>query len=93
MSLDKLDLKDFGPENNHNHRYVLVISDKITKSGWTVLLRNKKTQSGKKSFENVPITSKRKPNLIEADPDIGNYYTLQNFSYKTISKFILNILA
>ena len=66
--MDELDLKDFGPENNHNYRYVSVIFDK---SGWTVLLRNEKSQSGKNSFENIPISSKRKPNLIETDPDIG----------------------
>ena len=29
-SLDKLDLKDYGPENNRNFRYVLVTVDDIS---------------------------------------------------------------
>ena len=34
-SLDILDLKDYGPENNRNYRYVLVTIDKFSKYGWT----------------------------------------------------------
>ena len=30
-SLDILDLKDYGPENNKNYRYVLVIIDNFSK--------------------------------------------------------------
>ena len=66
-SLDILDLKDYGPENNRNYRYVLVIIDNFSKFGWTVPLKNKNAQTIKDSFENILINSKRKPNLIETD--------------------------
>ena len=66
-SLDILDLKDYGPENNRGYRYVLVIIDNFSKFGWTVPLKNKNAQTIKDSFENFLINSKRKPNLIESD--------------------------
>ena len=66
-SLDILDLKDYGPENKRNHRYVLVIIDNFSKYGWTVPLKNKNAQKIKDSFENILISSKIKPNLIESD--------------------------
>ena len=31
-SFDILDLKDYGPENNHNYRYVLVVIDNFSYS-------------------------------------------------------------
>ena len=66
-SLDILDLKDYGPENNRGYRYVLVIIDNFSKYGWTIPLKNKNAQTIKDSFENILISSKRKPNLIESD--------------------------
>ena len=66
-SLDILDLKDYGPENNRGYRYVLVIIDNFSKFGWTVPLKNKNAQTIKDSLENIIINSKRKPNLIETD--------------------------
>ena len=66
-SLDILDLKDYGSENNRGYRYVLVIIDNFSKYGWTIPLKNKNAQSIKGSIENILITSKRKPNLIESD--------------------------
>ena len=66
-SLDILDLKDYGPENNRGYRYVLVIIDNFSKFGWTVPLKNKIARIVKDSFENILISSKRKPNLIETD--------------------------
>ena len=66
-SLDILDLKDYGPKNNRGYRYVLVIIDNFSKYGWTVPLKNKNAQTIKDSFENILISSKRKPNLIESD--------------------------
>ena len=44
-SLDILDLKDYGPENSRNHRYVLVIIDNFSKYGWTVPLKIKNAQT------------------------------------------------
>ena len=66
-SLDILDLKDYGPENNRGYRYVLVIIDNFSKFGWTIPLKNKNAQTKKDSFENTLTNSKRKPNLIESD--------------------------
>ena len=66
-SLDILDLKDYGPENNRGYRYILIIIDNFIKFGWTVPLKNKNAQTIKDSFENILITSKRKPNLVESD--------------------------
>ena len=66
-SLDILDLKDYGPENNRGYRYILVIIDNFSKYGWTIPLKNKNAQTIKDSFENILVSSKRKPNLIESD--------------------------
>ena len=66
-SLDILDLKDYGPENNRGYGYVLITIDNFSKFGWTVPLKNKNAQTIKDSFENILISSDRKPNLIETD--------------------------
>ena len=66
-SLDILDLKDYGPENNRGYRYVLVVIDNFSKFGWTSPLKNKNAQTIKDSFANILLSSKRKPNLIETD--------------------------
>ena len=66
-SLDILDLKDYGPENNRGYRYVLVTIDNFSKFGWTLPLKNKNAQTIKDSFEIILTNSKRKPNLIESD--------------------------
>ena len=66
-SLDILDLKDYGPENNRGYRYVLVTIDNFSKFGWTVPLKNKNALTIKDSFENILLSSKRKPNLIGTD--------------------------
>ena len=66
-SLDISDLKDYGHENNKNYRYVLVIIDNFSKFGRTVPLKNKNAQTIKDSFENISMSSKRRPNLIESD--------------------------
>ena len=49
-SLDILDLKNYGPENNRGCRYVLVIIDNFSEFGWTVPLKNKNAQTIKGSF-------------------------------------------
>ena len=66
-SLDILDLKDYGPENNRGYRCVPVTIDNFSKFGWTVPIKNKNAQTIKDSFENILISSKRSPNLIETD--------------------------
>ena len=66
-SSDILDLKDYGPENNRDYRYVLVLKDNFSKIGWTKPLKNKNAQTIKDSFENILISAKRKPTLIEID--------------------------
>ena len=60
-------MKDYGPENNRGYRYVLVIIDNFSKYGWTIPLKNKNAQTIKDSFENILISSKRRPILIETD--------------------------
>ena len=55
-SLDILDLKDYGLENNRGYRYVLVITDNFSKFGWTIPLKNKNAQTIKDSFENIIIS-------------------------------------
>ena len=66
-SLDIIDLKDYGSENNRGYRYVLVTIDNFSKFGKTVPLKNKNAETIKDSFENILIRSKRQPNLIESD--------------------------
>ena len=66
-SLDILDLKDYGPKNNRGYRYVLVIIDNFIKFGWTIPLKNRNAITTKESSENLLISSKRKPDLIETD--------------------------
>ena len=65
-SLDILDLKDYDSVNNRGYRYVLVIINTFSKYGWTNPRKNKKAQTTKDSFENILISSKRKPNLFES---------------------------
>ena len=82
-SLDILDLKDYGPENNRGYRYVLVTIDNFSKFGWTIPLKNKNAQTIKDSFENILINSKRKPNLVESDRGKEFYNnTFQDFLNK-----------
>ena len=82
-SLDILDIKDYGTENNGGYRYVLVIIDNFSKYGWTIPIKNKNAQTIKDSFENILTNSKRKPNLIESDRDKGFYINLfQDFLKK-----------
>ena len=66
-SLDIVDLNDYGPEYNRNFRYVLFIIDNFSKFAWTIPLKNKNAQTIKDSFENILISSKRKPDLFESD--------------------------
>ena len=82
-SLDILDLKDYGPENNRGYRYVLVIIDNFSKFGFTVSLKDKNPQTIKDPFENILSSSKRKPGLIETDRGKNIYNnTFQDFLNK-----------
>ena len=92
-SLDILDLKDYGPENNGGYRYVLVLIDNFIEFGRTVPLKNKNPPTIKDSFENILISSKRKQNLIESDrgkevynnifQDFLNKNNIKNYSRNT----------
>ena len=75
-SLNILDLKDYGPENNRGYRYVLVFIDNFSKFGWTIPLKNKNAQTIKDSFESILISSKRRPNSIESDRGKDFYNTM-----------------
>ena len=86
-SLDILDLKDYGVENKRGYRYVSVVIDNFSKFGWTTPLKNENAQTIKDSFENILISSKRKPNLIESDRDKGFYNNIfQDFLNKNSIK-------
>ena len=93
-SLDILDLKGYGPENNRGYRYVLVVIDNFSKFGWKIPLKNKNAQKIKDSFENILIRSKRKPNLIESDrgKEFDNNFFQDFLNKKTISNFIPEIV-
>ena len=86
-SLDILDLKDYGPENNRGYRYVFVVIDNFSKFGWTISLKNKNSQSKKNSFENILISSKRSANLFETDRGKEFYNNIfQDFLNKNNTK-------
>ena len=48
-SLNILDLKDYGPENNRGYRDVLVVIDNFSKFGFTIALK-KKCSNNKRLF-------------------------------------------
>ena len=77
--LDILDFKDYGPENNKAYRFVLVIIENFSKFGWTIPLKNQNAQTLKDSFENILISSKRKPNVIESDRGKEFYNFIMKF--------------
>ena len=52
-SLDILDIKDYGPENNRNYGIVLVIFDNFSKYGWTVPVKIRSGQTTRNSFKNI----------------------------------------
>ena len=66
-SLEILDLRDYGPENNTNYRYVLLVIDNFSKFGWTAPLKSKNVRRIRNSFENILFNSIRKPNLFATD--------------------------
>ena len=87
-SLDILDLKDYGLDNNRGFRYVLVIIDIFSKFGWKTPLKNKIAQAIKDSSESIIISSKRKPNLIESDRGKEFYNNIsQDFLKKQYQSF------
>ena len=62
-SLDILDLKDYGSENNRGFRYLLVVIHSFTKFSWTIHLKDENAQTMKDSFENVFFNFKNKTNF------------------------------
>ena len=62
-SLDILELKDYGPENNRGYRYVLVIINNFSKYGWTVPIK-KNAQTIKKVFRKCFDEFKKKTKII-----------------------------
>ena len=71
-------MKDYGPENNKDYRYVLVVIDNFSKFGWTNAFKNKNAQAIKDSFEIILIRSKRKPKLDETDD--GSEFVSKGFT-------------
>ena len=91
-SLDILDLKDNGRENNEGYRYVSVIIDYFSNFGWTVPLENENASTITNSFEKIIISSKRKPGLSETDRGKEFYYNIfQSFQILKVKNIILEI--
>ena len=61
-SLDILDLKEYGPENNRCFKCVSAVIDNLLKFSWKIPLKNKIAQTIKDSFENILINSKKNQN-------------------------------
>ena len=75
-----MDINDYGPEKFRGYRYILVVIDNFSKFGWTVSFKNKNSLTITNSFENFPIGSKRKLNLIQSDRGEEFYNSIvQNF--------------
>ena len=66
-SSDLLDMNDYGPKNNGGYRYMLVVIDNFSKSGWAITLKNKYGHSITDAFSGIIKSSKRKPILFETD--------------------------
>ena len=66
-TLDILDLKDYGPENNRGYRYVLLVIDNFSKFGFTKPLQNKNSRTKKDFRKYFDKFKTKKPNLIETD--------------------------
>ena len=99
-SLDVLDLKNYGPENNRGHRYTSVVIDNFSKLAWTVPLKNKNAQTKKDSFENSFVTWKRKPILFESDRGkkffnsiLQNFLNNKNLHYYSRITFLGTVFA
>ena len=82
LSLVIVDLIYYGPANHKRCGNISLVFDSFSKHGRTVSLKNKTSQTKKDSFENIPISSKRKPNLYE---NCGG----KNF-WKKVSKIFWN---
>ena len=92
-SSDLLDMSDYGPKNNRGYTYILVVIDKFSKFGWTVLLKNKYAQSITDAFSKIIKISRRKPNLFEMDDgtdyvnkifnEFLNKHNIKRYSRKT----------
>ena len=90
-SLDIIDLKNYGPENNRRNRFVLKKFENFSKFAWTIHLKNKNAQTIDDSFESILISSKRKPKLIE--PDDGKEFVSKVFTDLLIKNNIKDIVA
>ena len=77
-SSDLLDKNDYGPINNRGYRYILVVIDNFSKTGWTIHLKNKYAQSMTDAFSENIKSSKRKPNLLETY--VGKEYVNEIFT-------------
>ena len=79
-SSENSDLKEYKSEKNRGYRYVLAVIDNFSKLGWTDPLKNENSITIKDSFENIRISSQKKPNLIESDGGKEIYNNIfQNF--------------
>ena len=62
-------LNDYGIKTNKSNRNILVVVDNFSKCNWTVTLKNTNAETVKDLLGINLNSSKRKPNLIEADDE------------------------
>ena len=62
-------LNDYGIKTNKSNRNTLVVVDNFSKCNWTVTLKNTNAETVKDLLGINLNSSKRKPNLIEADDE------------------------
>ena len=91
-SSDLLDMNDYGPKNNRDYRYILVVIDNLSEFGWTIPLKYKYSQSITDAISQIIKTSPRKPNLLETDDgkEYVNkifYESLNNNNIKRFSRY------
>ena len=81
VSIDLLDLNDYGPKNNKGYRYCLIVIDNFSKYGWVIPIKNKNSQTVKDFIlKHILLSSNRKPNNLESQIEVKNFIitTFQN---------------
>ena len=77
-SSDLLDMNDYGPKNKKGYRNFLIIIDKFSNFVWTIPWKNKYAQPKTDAFPQIVKSSKRTPDLLEADDETKNHSKIFN---------------
>ena len=60
-TMDRHDLNEKGPRNKKNYENIPAIIDNLNKLGWKIQLKKKLLKHSKIGFDNILISSERKP--------------------------------